>query len=208
MRAFAELVQGQRAGAVIATQDLHAQVAQFLALGVGRQFRGVADADGNLAAGQHRRHQQEIHSAHHHDHVLRFFTNLLEQWRKQSEFGVVGQSDTKHIAAGGGLEILGPADRPGNGVHCRLQFLENLQCPQGRLQGASIAHQQRIVEQIAQFCQRCADGRLAEEQLFPGPGQVLLEHQGFENHQQVHVHAAQVVAVHGGGARWGRSLFQ
>ncbi|MOA13599.1 hypothetical protein D3C78_1336600 [compost metagenome] len=78
MRAFAELVQGQRAGAVIAAQDFHAQVAQFLALGVGRQFCGVADADGNLATGQHRWHQQEIHPAHHHHNVLRLFTNLLE----------------------------------------------------------------------------------------------------------------------------------
>jgi len=73
--------------------------------------------------------------------------------------------------------------------------------PRGRLQHPPVAHQQRIVEQIAQPRQRRTDGRLAEEQLLPGPGQVLLEHQGFENHQQVHVHAAQVVAVHGGGSQ-------
>jgi hypothetical protein len=61
--------------------------------------------------------------------------------------------------------------------------------------------------QIAQLCQRRADRGLAEEQLFPGAGQVLFEHQGFENHQQVHVHAAQVVAVRGGGSV-GFRLFQ
>ena len=49
---------------------------------------------------------------------------------------------------------------------------------------------------------RRADRRLPHEQFFGDPGQVLLEHQGLENHQQVHVDAAQIVTVH-----WHGSLF-
>jgi hypothetical protein len=38
---------------------------------------------------------------------------------------------------------------------------------------------------------------LPHEQFFGDAGQVLFEHQRFENHQQVHVDATQIVTVHG-----------
>ncbi|MCY1453928.1 hypothetical protein D9M71_709540 [compost metagenome] len=94
------------------------------------------------------------------------------------------------------VEVLRPADCAGNRVQRRLQLFEYLQGPLGGFETTTVADQQRIVEQVAQARQRRADCRLAEEEFFRCTGQVLLEHQGFEHHQQIHVYTTQIVAVH------------
>ncbi|CRM52155.1 Cell wall-associated polypeptide CWBP200 [Pseudomonas sp. 58 R 3] len=106
----AVVIQCQRRRAVVAAQYLAGNVPQLLALGIGRQFGGVADAHGNLATGQQRRHQQVIGAAHHHDDPRCLFAQLAEQRREQAELGIVGQADAKHCATGGRVEILGAAD--------------------------------------------------------------------------------------------------
>ena len=74
----AVIIQGQRRLAVIPAQDLAGDIAQFLALGIGRQIGGVADPHGDFTAGQQRRHQQVIGAAHHHDDAWRFFAQAAE----------------------------------------------------------------------------------------------------------------------------------
>jgi hypothetical protein len=87
------------------------------------------------------------------------------------------------------------------GLRSRIHHkIENRQRPRRRLHAATVAQQQRIVEQITQTPQRGTHCRLAHEEFFGDPGQVLFEHQGLENHQQVHVDAAQIVSVHQHGS--------
>ena len=196
MRSFAVLIEGQRSRPFVAAQHLAGDVAQLLAFGIRRQIRGVAHPDGNFTGGQQGRHQQVIGTPHHHDDPRRLFLQLPQQWREQAELGIVRQADTKHVAAGRRIELLGPADRPGDNVHRRLQLLENRQRPRRRLHATTVAQQQRIIEQVAQTTERRTDRRLPHEQFFGDPGQVLLEHQGLKNNQQVHVDATQIVTVH------------
>ncbi|MNF78542.1 hypothetical protein D3C84_607290 [compost metagenome] len=196
MGPLAVLIQGQRPRPGVAAQHFAGNIAQLLALGIGRQIRGVTHAHRDFPRRQQRRHQQVIGPPHDHDNARRFLLQLTQQRRKQTELGIVRQPDAKHIATGRRSELLGPADRAGNGVHRRLQLLENRQRPRRRFHAATVAQQQRVVEQIAQTPQRGAHRRLAHEQFFRDAGQVLFEHQGFENHQQVHVDATQIVTVH------------
>ncbi|MNV86243.1 hypothetical protein D3C71_1802580 [compost metagenome] len=64
------------------------------------------------------------------------------------------------------------------------------------LHAAAGAHEQRVVEQVAQARQGRADGGLAEEQFFRGTGHAALVHQRFEHDQQVEVYTTQVVSIH------------
>ncbi|MNZ61021.1 hypothetical protein D3C78_791020 [compost metagenome] len=200
MGPFAVLIQGQRPRPGITAQHFAGNIAQLLALGIGRQIRGVAHAHRDLPRRQQRRHQQVIGPPHDHDDARCFLLQLTQQRRKQTELGIVRQPDAEHIATGRRIELLGPADRAGNGIHGRLQFLENRQRPRRRFHAATVAQQQGVVEQIPQTPQRGAHRRLAHEQFFRDAGQVLFEHQRLENHQQVHVDATQIVTVHKHGS--------
>src|ERR1700692_3879883 len=55
----------------------------------------------------------------------------------------------------------------------------------GSLLGA--AHEQRVVEQVAQAVQRLADGRLGQPIALGRAGNVSLRHQRVESHQQIQV---------------------
>ncbi|MNX19571.1 hypothetical protein D3C86_494940 [compost metagenome] len=149
MRPLTVFVQRQRPRSGVAAQHLAGNVAQFLALGIRRQIGGVAHTHGNLPRCQQRRHQQVIGTTHHHHDPRRLFLQLAQQRRKQAELGIVRQPDAKHIATGGRIELLGPADRTGNHVHRRLQLLENRQRPGRWLHGPAVAQQQWIIKQIA-----------------------------------------------------------
>lgn len=72
-------------------------------------------------------------------------------------------------ATGSRIKLLGRADRPGDGIHRQLQFLENRQHPRRRSHAASIAPQQRIFEKITQLTQRNAHSRLPHEVFFQRP---------------------------------------
>jgi len=109
---------------------------------------------------------------------------------------VVRQADAEHRIAGGGVELGGAADRSGNRIQCWRQQGEDLVGPCGRLHAAAGAHEQRVVEQVAQARQGRADGRLAEEQFFRGAGHTALMHQRFKHDQQVEVYTTQVVSIH------------
>ena len=150
VRACAVFVERQRAWAIVAAQDFAGDVAEFFAFGVGRQIGGVTDTDGDLAGRQQRRHQQVVGAAHHDDDARCLFLKLTQQRREQAEFRVVRQADPEHIAAACWLEFLGAADGAGDHVHGRLQLFENIERARRRLHGATVAQQQRIIEQIAQ----------------------------------------------------------
>ncbi|MNG16249.1 hypothetical protein D3C84_1001430 [compost metagenome] len=122
---------------------------------------------------------------------------MPQQRRKQAKLGIVGEADAEHLATAGRVELPCTAHRTGNGIQGRTQFLEDGLRPGRRLHAASLADQQRIVEEVAQARQRGAHRGLAEEELLSHARHVLLEHQGFEHHQQVEVDAAQFVSVHG-----------
>ena len=196
VRTLAVFVECQRPRAIIAAQDFAGNVAQFLAFGIGRQIRGVADADGDFPGGQQCRHQQVVGTAHHHDNARRLLLQMAQQRWKQTELGIVRQADTKHIATARRFKLLGATDGPGNDVHRRLQLLEDRQGAGGRFHAATVAQQQRIIEQVTQTPERCTYRGLAHEQFLGDAGQVLFEHQRFENHQQVHVDATQIITVH------------
>ncbi|MNJ58600.1 hypothetical protein D3C77_542400 [compost metagenome] len=68
--------------------------------------------------------------------------------------------------------------------------------PRRGLHAAAGAHEQRVVEQVAQARQGGADGGLAEEQFLGSTGHATLVHQRFEHDQQVEVYATQVVSIH------------
>ncbi|MCY1180450.1 hypothetical protein D9M73_208930 [compost metagenome] len=142
---------------------------------------------------KHRGDQQEVDPPHHDHHLRRFLADPPEQGREQAELGVVGEADAEGVAVGRGVEFTGPADRAGNDVHRRLQFPEYLQGALGRLEGAAVAHQQRIAEQVAQSRQRMTDRWLAQVQTLGRPGDVLFGEQGVEDHQQVEVDASKII---------------
>ncbi len=201
MRARAVVIEAQRAGHGVCTQQLGLAAPQDLALGVGRQLLGVGHAHGDLPGGQQPRHHQVVGTANHQHHAWCLGAQAAEQGGEQGELDVIGEADAKHRLAGSRIEVGSAADRRGDGVQRGREQGEDFLCPWRRLHAAPGAHEQRVIEQRAQACQRRADGWLAEKQLLSSPGHTAFVHQRLEDDQQVQIEATQVVAVHPGTIR-------
>ncbi len=196
VRAGAEVVQAQGAGHAVGAQQFRQAAAQHFALGVGRQVGGVAHADGNFPGGEQAWHQDVVDAAHHQHDAWRLGAQAFEQLRQQGEFNVVGQADTEHGGAGGGVELGSAAHCGGDRVQGRGEQGEDFHGTCRRLHAAPGTYKQRVIEQPTQTRQRRADGRLAKEQFLGGAGHTALMHQGFEYDQEVKVDTTQVVTVH------------
>ncbi|MOA58094.1 hypothetical protein D3C78_1824190 [compost metagenome] len=90
MRTRAVVIKAQRPRHGIGAQQFWRAAAQDLALGVGRQVCGVADANGYLAGSQQARHQYVIDATDHQHDSRCFRAQALEQHGQQGEFDVVG----------------------------------------------------------------------------------------------------------------------
>ncbi|MNQ72295.1 hypothetical protein D3C85_869950 [compost metagenome] len=119
MGTFAVVVEAQRAGHRIGAQQLGLGAAQGLALGVGRQLLGVADAHRNLAGGQQVGHQQVVGPAYHQHHPGRLGAQAPEQGGQQGELDVIREADAKYRGAGCRIEVGGAADRGGDRIQRR-----------------------------------------------------------------------------------------
>ncbi len=147
--AGAEVVEAQRAGYRVGAQQLRLAPAQDLALGVGGQVLGVADADRNLSGGEQGWHEDVIDPSDHQHNARRFRAQTLEQGRQQCELDVIGQADAEHRGAGRRVELRGTADRCRDGVECRGEQGEDFRRSGGGLHAAPGAHEQWIIEQAA-----------------------------------------------------------
>ena len=69
-------------------------------------------------------------------------------------------------------------------------LLNNVSRERSRHHVRSLAHKQRVLQQVAQPLQRVADRRLRQVQLHPGAGDIALAIDRFEHHKQVQVDLA------------------
>lgn len=107
--------------------------------------------------------------------------------------GVVGCGQPELPVAGARIEhrpqVEGAADLDDGLTHHRLQR----QRARGEVEGAAVADQQRIVEELAQLGHRAAHRRLGETDGLPGTGEAAFGEDGIEHDDEVDVDAAQII---------------
>jgi hypothetical protein len=122
-------------------------------------------------------------------HRRRGLAQLAGQPRHHDARHVVGHRDAEAGGAAQRVEAL-DIERAANRLQRLRQRLPQVDGAPRRVDARAAAHEQRIVESLAQPAQRIADRRLGERQLAGRARDVAFGHEGFEHLQQVEVSGA------------------